>query len=122
MERAINLFIRMYRIISHVLIALVVCILFSCTTKTSNIERDLINGFPEPVILKGKSIEVNDDEVFSIWTITYMDSMLVISSDNNEKLISIYNTQGEHIKSFGRYGQGPTDFNKFPIISCFFTF
>lgn len=87
-----------------------------CTTVNEEIKGDLISGFPDPIILMGEKIAIEEDGVYQPFYIEFMDSLLVVSTQTDGKLISIYDREGKYLSGFGRIGQGPNELNDHPDI------
>ncbi|MEO1022163.1 MAG: hypothetical protein AAFW89_06420 [Bacteroidota bacterium] len=101
----------------RIVLPILVCIaLAGCATKTEYGDAQLVSEFPEPIQLEGEKILLEEHEVYKPFYIEFIDSLLVVSTQTDGKLLAIYDNEGTYQVSFGRLGQGPNELNDYPDI------
>lgn len=93
----------------------ILCGLFfmTCATKKSDFNGQLIDEFPEPIMLEGT--RVLPDQM-GLAYMERIDSLLILSK-LQDPLIKIYNNENfNHIADFGRTGRGPNEFATPPMV------
>jgi len=74
----------------------------------SNDEPVKIDIYSTTINVKGKVL-VTSDRLIDPWTISCMDSLLVLANKKGEPLIEVYNTKGELLKKLLKKGKGASD-------------
>lgn len=89
-------------------------LLFStCTTKKSDFNGQLIDEFPEPIVLEGSHIL---QDQMGLAYMEHIDSLLILSK-LQDPLINVYRDENyNHIADFGRTGRGPNEFTTPPFV------
>ncbi len=106
--------------------SLTVCILaliflYSCSSpideyKIKEQKVEFISEFPEPITLTGIKIETENYGLYKLYYLDFIDSLLVLSTNTDGKLVAVYDRNGKYLSGFGKIAQGPNELNEAPLI------
>lgn len=96
-------------------------LVYSCSSsideyKIEEQKVEFLSEIPEPVDLVGERIETESYGLYKLYYLDFIDSLLVISTNTDGKLIAVYDQNGKYVGGFGKIAQGPNELNDSPII------
>ncbi|RNC79530.1 MAG: hypothetical protein ED557_13465 [Balneola sp.] len=92
-------------------IFIVFLLVIGCSDTYEKIDATYIKPMPEPIELVGEKIETEENELYRLFYLDFIDSNLVVTTANENMLIGIYDRNGKFRTRFGRIGKGPNEFN-----------